>query len=108
MEVRSPDPSSNPYLLISLLLSAGFEGIADGAVPQIEAAGDMISLSSGVKLPSSLAAAVDAAGKSSFIRSVIPPGIVEGYLEDRQAEADEYGQGLSDYDSMIRRFLRFI
>ena len=83
-------------------------GIADGAVPQIEAAGDMISLSSGVKLPSSLAAAVDAAGKSSFIRSVIPPGIVEGYLEDRQAEADEYGQGLSDYDSMIRRFLRFI
>ena len=108
MEVRSPDPSSNPYLLISLLLSAGFEGIADGAVPQIEASGDMISLSSGVKLPSSLAAAVDAAGKSSFIRSVIPPGIVEGYLEDRQAEADEYGQELSDYDSMIRRFLRFI
>ena len=61
-----------------------------------------------VKLPSSLAAAVDAAGKSSFIRSVIPPGIVDAYLEDRQAEADEYGQGLSDYDSMIRRFLRFI
>lgn len=108
MEVRSPDPSSNPYLLISLLLSAGFEGIADGAVPQIEAAGDMISLSSGQKLPASLAAAVDAAGKSSFVRSVIPPGIVDAYLEDRQAAADEYGKDLSEYDSMIRRFLRFI
>ena len=30
IEVRSPDPSCNPYLALTLLIAAGMEGIEDG------------------------------------------------------------------------------
>ena len=108
MEVRSPDPAANPYLLISLLLSAGFEGIADELGPELEAAGDMLSSPLSKRLPLSLSEAVGEAHRSSFIRSVIPERIVEGYLEDREAEAAEYERNGKDHDYLISRYFRFV
>ena len=108
MEVRSPDPAANPYLLISLLLSAGFEGVADRLEPEPEAAGDMLSSPLSERLPQSLSEAVDETRKSSFVHRVIPERIVEGYLDDRACEADEYERCGKDYDYLIRRYFRFI
>ncbi len=104
MEVRSPDSSANPYLLISLLLSAGFEGISDDLTPESEAVGDMIASTHAEKLPMTLLEAVKEARKSSFISRVIPERIVDFYLEDREAEAEE-GES---HEAMISRYFRFI
>ena len=108
MEVRSPDPAANPYLLISLLLSAGFEGIADELEPEPEAAGDMLSSPLPGRLPSSLSEAVMEAEKSDFIHSVIPQRIAKAFLEDRKAEAEEFERNGNDYEYMIRRYFPFI
>ena len=108
MEVRSPDPAANPYLLISLLLSAGFEGIADKLEAEPEAAGDMLSSPLPERLPENLFEAVEEAAGSSFVSRVIPGRIVDGYLEDRAAEAAEYERSGSDHSYLIRRYFRLI
>ena len=108
MEVRSPDPAANPYLLISLILSAGFEGIADGLEPEPEAAGDMLSSPLPERLPQSLSEAVAETRKSQFVRSVIPSGIIDGYLEDRAAEAEGYEGSGRDHGYLIDRYFRFV
>lgn len=108
MEVRSPDPAANPYLLISLLLSAGFEGIADGLEAEPEAAGDMLSSPLSERLPASLSEAVAESERSAFIHKVIPERIVSGYLEDRASEAVEYERNGRNHDYLISRYFRFI
>ncbi len=108
MEVRSPDPAANPYLLISLLLSAGFEGIADRLEAEPEAAGDVLSSPLPERLPASLSEAVGEASGSSFISRVIPGRIVKEYLEDRTMEADEYERNGNGHSYLISRYFRFI
>ncbi len=108
MEVRSPDPAANPYLLISLLLSAGFEGIADRLEPEPEAAGDMLSSPLSERLPQSLSEAVEESRKSDFIHSVIPRRIADGYLDDRASEAAGYESSGRKHEYLISRYFRFI
>ena len=108
MEVRSPDPSSNPYLLISLLLSAGFEGIEDGIQPEEETAGDAISQPCLERLPESLSEALGEARRSTFVKSVIPGRIVEGYLDGKGREVEEYEKNGSNHGYLIKRYFRFI
>ncbi len=108
MEVRSPDPAANPYLLISLLLAAGFEGLADGLEPESEASGDLLSSPSQERLPSTLKEAVEAARESSFIHQVIPERILDRYLEDKEAESADYERNGRNHDYLIRRYFRFI
>ena len=108
MEVRSPDPAANPYLLISLLLSAGFEGISDRLEPEPEAAGDMLSSPLSERLPQSLSEAVEESRKSDFIHSVIPRRIADGYLDDRASEAAGYESSGRKHEYLISRYFRFI
>ena len=108
MEVRSPDPAANPYLLISLLISAGLAGIADGLTAGPESSGDMLSFPLSEKLPASLAEALEETRRSSFIRQVIPERIVNGYLEDRAADIAGYEKSGKNRDYLIRRHFREI
>ncbi len=108
MEVRSPDPAANPYLLISLLLSAGFEGIAERQVAFAEATGDMLSSPLSERLPKSLSEAVEEARGSEFIRSVIPERIVSTFLSDRAEDAEECEKEGRSHEALLRRYFRFI
>ena len=108
MEVRSPDPAANPYLLISLLLSAGFEGVADSLKPDKEAEGDMISSNESEHLPATLAEALEETERSSFVSSVIPEKIIKGYLEEKKREAEEYEKSGRSHEYLIKRYFRFV
>ncbi|MBO8436405.1 MAG: glutamine synthetase [Spirochaetes bacterium] len=108
MEVRSPDPAANPYLLISLLLSAGFEGIAERQVAFAEATGDMLSSPLSERLPKNLSEAVEEARRSEFIRSVIPERIVSTFLSDRAEDAEECEKEGRSHEALLRRYFRFI
>lgn len=108
MELRSPDPSVNPYFLISLLLSAGFEGIDDSLVAPEEAVGDMISTRASESLPSSLSEAVELARRSDFVAKVISEKILKEYLDDRATEVGEYEKSGKGHDYLISRYFRFI
>ena len=84
MELRSPDPSANPYLAFALLIHAAMAGIEQGmALPPAADinlfTADEATLSRFNKLPDSLAAAKCAAQNSEFIRTHLPAAVIEAY-----------------------------
>ena len=93
MELRSPDPACNPYIVFSLIISAGLSGIKDGiALPMPEdanmySAGERIS-SDIERLPENLGEALEILDKSEFVRAKIGSGFVDKYLEFKKEEYD--------------------
>ena len=77
MELRSPDPSCNPYLAIALLLKAGLQGIEDGLPLEQSSRLDLYSAGDGetaryARLPQTLLEAVEAAEQSAFVQQALP------------------------------------
>ena len=83
-ELRSPDPSANPYLVFTLLIYAGMYGI-ENRLPLPAPAdinlykADQKTLAAFKRLPDTLKAAAEAARDSEFIRKHIPQAISEKY-----------------------------
>ena len=77
MELRSPDPTANPYLAYALLIYAGLDGIQKGMTPPPPAnldlyAADKLVLEQLETLPETLAQARKAAAESPFVQSILP------------------------------------
>ncbi len=73
VELRSPDASSNPYLVYALLIHAGLLGIEK----KMTLPGELSE--SAALLPASKREAGSIAASSEFIRSIIPEGIIQKY-----------------------------
>lgn len=84
VELRSPDPTANPYLAFALIIYAGLYGIEHN-LPLSPAAdynlykANPSLLEQFQELPSDLQAARQAALYSTFIKEHIPPAIVDAY-----------------------------
>lgn len=83
-ELRSPDPSANPYLAFALLIYAGLYGIQNKLELQKPAdinlyTADSDTLSQFKQLPVNLKSACDAAAGSQFIKEHIPEAILNIY-----------------------------
>jgi glutamine synthetase len=85
MELRSPDPSVNPYLAFALILAAGLDGIEAGSTlpPPVDAnlytAGKPL-LSTLQALPESLEEATALAAQSEFVKNVVGEALLSKYL----------------------------
>ena len=90
IELRSPDPSCNPYFATLLLLSAGFEGVLAGLALPEAAAGDWFAGGAAPRLPASLGQALGAARQSEFLRRALPQKLLDTYLACKQEEFDAY------------------
>ena len=82
IEVRSPDPYTNPYIAYALIILAGMDGIekklkAPEPVELNMYTAPMEVTSKFRKLPESLSSAVDKALTSEFIRKSLPEALVE-------------------------------
>ncbi|MBQ4092075.1 MAG: glutamine synthetase [Firmicutes bacterium] len=83
-ELRSPDPSTNPYIAFALIIYAALDGIRNKLpLPQaIDAnlftASDSL-LKQIEKLPATKEEASDLARKGSFIRSCLPQTMIDAY-----------------------------
>ena len=87
MELRSPDPTANPYLAFALMIYAALDGIEQGLSLPAPADIDLFTadaetLSGFQKLPASLADAKRAAADSDFIRRCLPQTIIDAYCGD--------------------------
>ena len=105
IELRSPDPSANPYLALALCLEAGLEGIQKGMVPPPSIDKNIFEMSrreltrSGVKkLPSNLFEAISKVEKDRFIADVLGSHIYERYVEAKKREWNEYSMRVSDWE----------
>lgn len=83
-ELRSPDPSTNPYIAFALLIYAGLYGIKSRLELPVAAdynlyKADPDTLSRFRQLPQSLKVACRLAAGSDFIRECIPAAIIDSY-----------------------------
>ena len=84
VELRSPDPSANTYLVFALIIYAVLDGIENK--PELPAPADINlfnadvnTLASFKQLPGSLKSACAIAANSSFIKKNIPGAILDSY-----------------------------
>ena len=95
MELRSPDPSANPYLAFALIISAGLDGIENKMELPPSVNVDLFTADENVtknlaKLPENLKAAIECAGKSELIKSVLGENLFNKYLDAKREEAEKF------------------
>ncbi|MDD6189029.1 MAG: glutamine synthetase family protein [Clostridiales bacterium] len=83
-ELRSPDPTANPYLAFALMIYAGLYGIENGLeLPPAEDfnlyKADAQTLARFKKLPEDLASARKMAAESEFIKTHVPASVLDIY-----------------------------
>ena len=95
MELRSPDPSLNPYLSFALLIGAGLDGIENNLKlpPAVDA--DLYTADASVTgalslLPESLDEAIECAKDSEFIKNILGEELFAKYLDIKKAEAGAF------------------
>lgn len=84
IELRSPDPSANPYIAFALMIYAGLDGIVkDLPVPEPAVATPEHTPAEGGNkietLPECLAEALEKAANSDFVSEVLPAGIIKAF-----------------------------
>lgn len=95
MELRSPDPSVNPYLAFALIMSAGLEGIESGLAlpPAVDAdlytAGENITASLKT-LPGSLAEAIDLAQGSALVKAIVGEELLAKIIALKKEETSAF------------------
>ena len=110
VEVRSPDPSCNPYLAFALLLCAGLKGIEQGYELPAEAEDDVWALTDverramGIdSLPSSLADAISLMERSDFVAEVLGEHVFDFFLRNKRAEWEDYRRQVTPFE--LNRYL---
>lgn len=85
-ELRSPDPTANPYLAFALLIYAGLYGLKNKC--ELPPAADINLFTAPqeitrkfARLPASLAEAKEIASKSDFVKQCLPPMLIRAYCE---------------------------
>ena len=110
IELRSPDPTCNPYLEMALCLAAGLDGIKRGLKPVAPVDHNIFDLSAADLakenidcLPGSLEEAIAAAEADPFIRETLGDHVYTNYIAGKKAEWDAYRMSVSEWE--IERYL---
>jgi glutamine synthetase len=103
VELRCPDPSSNPYLAFAVMLHAGLDGIAQGMTPPAPAEQDLYHVDEAQRrsmqtMPGSLGEAVEALKADPLMREALGDHIYERYVEAKTQEWDEYRIDVSQWE----------
>jgi glutamine synthetase len=96
IELRSPDPACNPYLVFAVLLAAGLRGIERGYELQSEMSAS--GSADGTRLPEDLGAAVDLFEQSDLGREALGETLCEWFVRNKRTEWDGYRATVTDYE----------
>lgn len=105
IELRSPDPSCNPYLALAVMLHAGLDGIEQG----MEAPGPVREniyefteedrIERGIEtLPSTLGRAIEALKADEVILDALGPHISEKFIQAKTLEYTDYLASVSGWE----------
>ena len=110
VEFRSPDPACNPYLVFSVMLAAGLEGIEKGyEVPDpieenVYEMSDEEKQRRGIEtLPGSLFEATLLTEKSEVVRRALGNHVFDAFIKNKKIEWDQYRTQVTDYE--LNRYL---
>jgi len=96
-ELRSPDPSCNPYLAFAVIIKAGIDGIKNKIDPGEPVSQNIYTMSKEEKkslgienLPSTLKEALLELDKDEVIKSALTTHIFENYVDAKKEEWESY------------------
>ena len=105
IELRSPDPSGNPYLALAAMLHAGLDGIErdldapDPVRENIYEFDEATRAERGVEtLPANLREAVDALEADEVVMAALGEHVGEKFVEAKRAEYEDYKADVSDWE----------
>lgn len=113
MELRSPDPSLNPYLSFALIMAAGLSGIESRqAMPEpIDA--DLYTANESVTkslrfLPNSLAESIELASNSSLVKDVIGVELLEKIIALKKEEVSAFSTTTDKAEFFRNRYFEIV
>ena len=105
VELRSPDPSCNPYLALAVCLAAGLDGIEKGMEPPAEITENIFKMDAAARkaagidsLPGSLEEALEAMKADQLVLDALGSHVAENYIEGKEKEWDEYRTRVSSWE----------
>ncbi|MGI5837528.1 MAG: glutamine synthetase family protein [Chloroflexota bacterium] len=110
VELRSPDPTCNPYLAFAVMLKAGLDGIKNNhPLPQpieedlYEFTDEMMARHGVEVLPGSLHEALDEMERDPLVREALGPHIYSRFLEAKTIEWKDFRKRVTSWE--IQRYL---
>ena len=105
VELRSPDPSCNPYLSLALCLAAGLDGIEKGMTPPAEITENIFAMDSATRaahgidnLPGTLHDALEALKADPLMVETLGEHVFPQYISGKEKEWDEYRTQVSSWE----------
>ena len=105
LEMRSADPTANPYLLLAACLTAGLNGIKEQKMPMKPVEENIFEMTEeeraehGIKpLPTTLHNAIKAFKKDDLIKSSLGDHLMHSFIESKELEWSKYSQSVSDWE----------
>lgn len=105
LEMRSADPTANPYLLLAACLTAGLNGIKEAKKPMAPITSNVFEMSEeerakrGIKpLPSTLHNAVKAFKADPLIQEALGEHLTQSFIDSKKLEWSKYTQSVSDWE----------
>lgn len=106
IELRSPDPSANPYLALALMLAAGLDGVKNNLTPPPSVNGNIYEMTLEERaehhidnLPESLKAAIDEMKRSEFVKEVLGDHVFNKYIEAKEREWDSFSNFVTNWET---------
>jgi glutamine synthetase len=110
IELRNPDPIANPYLVFTVMLKAGLEGIKNKIQPPEEINKNIFELENKQKnnldmdrLPRDLQEALFEMKKDSMVKDALGEHIFNRFLQAKQKEWDTYNAEVHNWE--IKEYL---
>lgn len=110
LELRSPDPTANPYLALATMFKAGLDGIKNEINPKDPVQEDIYDFTEekrekhGIEtLPESLYEAIQELKKDEVIKEALGPHITEKFIQAKESEWKEYKGFVSKWE--INKYL---
>jgi len=105
VELRSVDPTANPYLALAVLLKAGLRGISEAKSAPMPVNKNIYDMSQFERdenqiqsLPKSLAEALEALKEDETIKDAIGQHIFERFVAAKEADWRKYSTAVSQYE----------
>ncbi len=113
VELRCPDPSANPYLVLACLLQAGLDGIKNNLQPPAQVEANIFDMTNEERaaqgidnLPNNLYEAVNFMRESELAKSALGEHIFNNYVKAKSIEWDDYRVHVHDWEinSYLNRY----
>ena len=104
VELRSPDPSCNPYLAFAACLAAGLDGIQRRLAPPAESNENLYAIAADLeaqgvrRLPASLEAAIHALEADSVVTAALGSHVTDQYVTGKLREWEEYRTQVTQWE----------